>query len=165
MFGGWTVDQNLTATCDRADPNTGGGRFCDQTTFGMPYRSDFKVAGNHPLPRGFDAAATFISYAGSPLSVNWVIPANLFPGGRTQVETVPLIRPGTKYLKRWNQLDANLKKLFRLKRVQLSGELDVYNVLNSSVVLSEIQTFGSALGQPQSFLQGRLARLALQMKF
>jgi hypothetical protein len=165
VFGGWTADQNLTATCDRADPNTGGGRFCDQTALGMPYRSDFKVAGNYPLPGGFDAAATFISYAGAPLSVNWVVPANLFPGGRTQAETVPLIQPGTKYLKRWDQLDANLKKLFRLRRVQLSGELDFYNLLNSSVVLSQIQTFGPALGQPQSFLQGRLARLALQMKF
>lgn len=121
VFGGWTADQNLTATCDQADPNTGGGRFCDQTAFGIPYRSDFKVAGNYPLPGGWDAAAAFVSYAGAPLSVSWTVPANLFPGGRTQAETVPLIQPRTKFLNRWNQLDLNLKKLFRLDRVQLSA--------------------------------------------
>lgn len=166
VFGGVTTDQNLAATCDQFNPNNGGGRFCDQTTFGMPHQFDFKVAGNYPLPAGFEAAASLISYAGQPLAVNWSVPANLFPGGRTEASvTVPLIQPGTKYLERWNQLDMNVKKNIRAGDKQYSLNFAVFNVLNSSVVLSEIQTFGASLGRPQRFLLARLVRLSAQVKW
>jgi hypothetical protein len=166
VFGGWTTDQNLTNTCQRSNPNLGGGRFCDQTAFGMPHRSDFKLAGNYPIPfGGLDVAASFISYAGAPLSVNWAVPANLFPGGRTEAVTVPLIQPGTKFLDRWNQLDANVKKILRIGNKEYTGQVAVFNMLNSSVVLAENQNFGNQLGQPQRFLQGRIMRLSMQVKW
>jgi hypothetical protein len=47
----------------------------------------------------------------------------------------------------------------------MTGILNVYNTLNSNVVLTENQTFGAALGQPLTILQGRIFRAALQMKF
>jgi len=43
--------------------------------------------------------------------------------------------------------------------------VDIYNLLNSSVVLTEIQTFGTALGRPTSMLQGRFVKLGLLTKF
>jgi len=45
-----------------------------------------------------------------------------------------------------------------------AGGVDANNVLNN-VVLLENQNFGSSLGQPQRFLQGRLARLTAQITF
>ena len=105
------------------------------------------------------------SYAGLPLAENWAVPANLFPGGRTQSVTVNLVPPGSKYLDRWTQLDLSFRKVFKVGRYRLDGALDMFNALNSNVVLSQNQNFGSTLDQPQAVLQGRLLRLSSQIKF
>jgi hypothetical protein len=76
-----------------------------------------------------------------------------------------LVAPGTKYLKRWNQVDVNLKKSFRAGRLELRPSIDIYNLLNSSVVLTELQVFGPTLGQPTSLLQGRFMKLGILAKF
>ena len=99
------------------------------------------------------------------LSFGWVVPAALFPGGRTQSVTVPLNAPGTKYLPRWNQLDISVKRVIHTRRVDIQPVISVFNVLNSSVVLNEIQTFGSALEQPLNTLQGRFMKLEALIKF
>jgi hypothetical protein len=43
--------------------------------------------------RGVQPGAMLQSDAGLPLMVNWAVPANLFPGGRTQSVTVNLVPP------------------------------------------------------------------------
>ena len=163
MFGGWSADKVITVACAGNDPNT--FRFCDQSQYDVPFQSDFKFAGSYPLPFGAQIGATLASYAGNPLAVNWSVPANVFPGGRTQSVTVNLVPPGTKYLNRWNQLDLTFRKIFRVGRTRIDGALDMFNALNSNVVLSENQNLGSSLGQPQAVLQGRLLRVSSQIKF
>jgi hypothetical protein len=49
--------------------------------------------------------------------------------------------------------------------MRIDGALDMFNALNSNVVLSENQNYGTSLGQPQAVLQGRLLRLSAQIKF
>ncbi len=178
LFGGWSSDRIRNISCDTNDPNK--LRYCDQTQLEIPFRQDFKMAGHYPLPWGLAASATLMSFAGNAnqtdvwpfvlqtqsLAVNWPVPATLFPGGQTVAGlTVPLVPPGTKFLSRWQQLDVEGRRTFRVGRYQVTGQLDVYNALNSNVVLTENQTFGSALGQPLTILQGRIFRAALQMKF
>jgi hypothetical protein len=163
MFGGWSADRLITVACAGYDPNT--FRSCDQSQYDIPFRHDFKFAGSYPLPLDFQIGATLQSYAGLPLAVNWAVPANLFPGGRTQSVTVNLVPPGSKYLERWNQLDFSVRRVFRLGKVRVDGALDIFNALNTNVVLSENQNFGSTLGQPQAILQGRLLRISNQIKF
>ena len=100
------------------------------------------------------------------LAVNWPVPAALFPGGQTVAGlTIPVVAPGTKFLNRWQQLDVEARRTFKVGHYQVIGQVDVYNSLNSNVVLTENQTFGPALGQPLTILQGRIVRAALQMKF
>jgi hypothetical protein len=173
MFGGWSADRNVIVACTGLpavptgsstwDPNT--FRYCDQSQYHIPFRHDFKFAGSYPLLYGVQLGATLQSYAGQPLAVNWNVPANLFPGGRTQSVTVPLIPPGSQYLDRWTQLDVSFRKVFKVGRYRVDGALDVFNSLNSNVVLQQNQNFGSTLGQPQAVLQGRLLRLSSQIKF
>jgi Carboxypeptidase regulatory-like domain len=163
MIGGWSADRLVTVSCGGYDPNT--FRYCDQSELGIPFRHDFKFAGSHPLPLDVQVGAALQSYAGLPLAVNWAVPTNLFPGGRTQAVTVNLEPPGNKYLHRWNQLDLSVRRLFTFGKVRLDGALEIFNALNSNVVLSENQNFGSALGQPQAVLQGRLLRVSSQIKF
>src|SRR5712691_1023391 len=163
MFGGWSADRLITVACASFDPHT--FRYCDQSEFGLPFRHDFKFAGSYPLVWGVQVGAMLQSYAGLPLAVNWAVPANLFPGGRTQSVTVNLVPPGSKYLDRWTQLDLSFRKVFKVGRYRLDGALDMFNALNSNVVLSQNQNFGPTLDQPQAVLQGRLLRLSSQIKF
>jgi hypothetical protein len=163
MIGGWSADRLVTVSCAGYDPNT--FRYCDQSKLGIPFRHDFKFAGGYPLPFDFLIGATLQSYAGGPLAVNWAVPTNLFPGGRTQAVTVNLIPPGSKYLDRWNELDLSVRRQFTVRKLKFDAALEIFNSLNSNVVLSENQNFGSALGQPQAILQGRLLRISNQIKF
>ena len=78
---------------------------------------------------------------------------------------MPLNAPGTKLLDRQNQLDIRLKRLFKLRGLSLEAQADAYNALNTGVVLTPVQTFGSALDRPASILQGRLFRFGLQARF
>lgn len=91
--------------------------------------------------------------------------SNLLPGGRTQSVTVNLVPPGSKYLERWNERDLSFRKVFKIGKYRVDGAMDVFNALNTNVVLSENQNFGSSLGQPLAVLQGRLLRVSSQIKF
>jgi hypothetical protein len=172
LLGGWSVERTIAITCDNDDPNR--LRFCDQTgrtyqelgtTEAIPFRHEFKLAASYPLPWGVQSSMSLLSYPGQGLGVSWPVPISVFPGGRTQAVNVALIPPGTKFLERWNQLDIALKKSVRARGLELRPQIEIFNVLNSGVVLSEIQTFGPSLGRPTSTLQARLVRVGAIVTF
>jgi hypothetical protein len=179
LYGGWTAERNVSVFCDQSfDPNgvamadlyqgstaSNGGRFCDQRNFGIPFRHELKLAGNYPLPYGMELAALLQSYPGLPRVITWTPAASLFPGGRTNSETIILSAPGTLYLPRYNQLDINFKKNFQIGRVKFSGQADIFNALNSAAILATNNAIGSSLGTVTTVLVGRLPRLALNMKW
>jgi hypothetical protein len=172
VLAGWFGERLLSVTCDVEDPNR--FRYCDQTGTlhqelgpvpGLPFRHEFKFGLVYPLPRRFEVGLSVLSYPGEVLDVVWAVPPNVFPGGRTEPVTVSLVPPGTRYLERWNQVDINFKRSIRVGHVEMRPSVDIYNLLNSSVVLTELQTFGAALGRPTSMLQGRFVKLGALLKF
>ena len=183
VTGGWAMERVRTVSCDTPNPNQ--FRFCDQTgglyqelgaVPSIPYRHEFKFTASQPLPWEFLVGASVLSYPGAiavpnpatwgpSLNTMWSVPAALFPGGRTEVVTVPLIPPGTQFLDRWNQLDLSFRRTFRAGRYQMQPALEIYNVFNSSVVLNQNQNFGPALGRPATTLQGRLFKLSGLLRF
>jgi hypothetical protein len=163
-FGGTTLERTIEVTCNTDNPNL--FRYCDQRLLDIPLRPEFKLAGYYPLPGGFQANMSLISWPGNRLAVNWAAPASVFPGGsRTEAVTVNLAAPGSRHLDRVNQVDVGVKKSFRLRGLRMSANATVFNVLNSSVVLSENESFGARLGEPTSTIQGRLLRLATQIEW
>ena len=179
IIASWTTEKNVSVFCATDDnpngptvidlytgaPAANGGRFCDQRQFDIPWSHEFKLAGSYPLPLGVEVGAVLQSYAGSPRVITWQPPATVFPGGRTNTETVVLTRPGSLYYPRYNQLDLNFKKNFRAASKTFSGQVDLFNALNGSAIFSRNSSIGNSLGQVQSILQGRIVRLALQMRF
>jgi hypothetical protein len=80
---------------------------------------------------------------------------------------IPLTAPGSEYAERVNQLDLSLGKWFQIGRMRLQGQLDVFNALNRGDVLSvRSMNFGTpSYLQPSSVLQGRIIRIATQMRW
>jgi hypothetical protein len=181
ILGGWSADRTVSRTCDTNNPNL--FRFCDQggelyqelgTVPTMPFRNEYKLALNYPLPGKLQFGLSYVSLPGGTassigyndyLAVNWAVPPALFPGGRTEVVNVNLIAPGTDYLKQWNQVDINLKRQFKVGRFEMLPSIDVFNLTNASTVLTQFQTFGTALGTPTSVLQGRFVKLSVLTRF
>jgi hypothetical protein len=109
--------------------------------------------------------AALQSYTGLARVITWSPAATVFPGGRTNAETIVLNKPGSLYYPRYNQLDLNIKKNFRHGRKSYSGQIDFFNALNGNAVFGRTNDIGNSLGQVTSVLQGRVIRLAFQMRF
>jgi hypothetical protein len=184
IYGGASIGRQLTANCDIDDPNS--LRFCDQRELDMPYLTQFKMSASYPLPLGVQISGNWQGYPGQPggtarqdatydpaisrvidpsLNVNYVVDRTVVPSLVQTSVTVPLIKPGTKYLPRWNQIDVRLAKKFRLRNVSFQGQLDIFNILNASSVLNVTETFGSSLDRPTAILQGRLFAIGAQLNF
>ena len=180
LFGSWTAEHNMSVFCDNNDDPNGvstndlysgatvsaGGRFCDQRQFHIPLRHEFKLAGNYPVPKaGVDIGFVVNSFPGADRVITYQPAAGLFPGGRTNAETIVLSQPGTLFQPRWNQLDVNFKKNFRSGRKLFTFEVELFNALNNNVVFSTNNAIGASLGSVTQILPGRMPRLAFQMKF
>jgi hypothetical protein len=184
---GWAMERVRRVSCDTPNPNE--LRFCDHTgelyqelgqVEAIPYRHEFKFFLAQELPYGFNVGASFISFAGTNLligaggaanvvgssgSIAYAVPPALFPGGRTEVVTVPLESPGVVYNDRWNQLDLSLRRSFRTARFEFAPALEVFNVTNNATVLNRNNTFGPTLLAPLSVLQGRFIKLSALVRF
>jgi len=184
IFGGTSVGRQLTANCDIDDPNS--LRYCDQRDLDMPYLTQFKISGSYPLPYGVQISGNWQGYPGQPggtarqdatydpaisrvidtsLNVNYVVDRTVVPSLVQSSVTVPLIKPGTKYLDRWNQIDVRLAKKFQFRNLNFQGQLDIFNVLNASSILTTNETYGTSLDRPTSILQGRLLAVGAQLNF
>ena len=84
-------------------------------------------------------------------------------GGTANV-TVNAVAPGTMYGERLNQLDLRFAKLFRLAATRATFNVDVYNALNASTVLTESSAYAT-WRRPQSIVQGRFAKVSVQYDF
>jgi hypothetical protein len=186
VFANWNIERNLSVFCTyNGDPNgpmvpdlyntnvgaigissvSNGGPFCDQRKYSVPFLQQFKILGNFPIWRGIETALVWQSNPGRERPITWTVPANLFPGGRTNSETVLLNPPGSLYEPRWNEFDINLRKNFKFGRHILTGEFDLYNAFNTAAILATLDSVGASLGTVTQTLNGRTPRIALQYKF
>jgi hypothetical protein len=85
---------------------------------------------------------------------------------------VPLVAPGTEYADRVNQLDVSVSKSVKVGITRIQPQIDFFNVLNRSSVLSvrslnfpTSNTPSPSYLQPSSVLQGRILRVVMQVKW
>ncbi len=138
-----------------------------------PFQPDWKGLASYPLPWwGITTSATLQNRPGPQITASYVInAANQLANstlGRTPTggsSTVALIAPGALYGDRFTQLDVRVGKNFKIGRTRISGSADLYNLFNSSAVLSQNNTFGTAWRTPTQILQGRLLKLGAQVDF
>jgi hypothetical protein len=195
IIAGFFTEHTVARTCDRNNPNQlrfcdqFGELFQELgATSPPPYRNEFKLSVSQPLPWSLIGSVSFLSYAnaapptaassftagsvvgtGAPidyLGADYALPAVL-PGGvsRTIPVTVALVAPGTLYFDRWNQLDISVKRQIKFGRYSVTPSFELYNALNSSVVVNALQIYGATYLRPTSTLPGRLMRLGGQFRF
>jgi hypothetical protein len=85
-------------------------------------------------------------------------------GGATNV-TVNLVAPGQMYGERVNQLDFRFSKVIRFNQSRTSLNFDVFNMLNSSAVLTQNNSYTGPWQTPLSILQARFIKLGVQFDF
>jgi hypothetical protein len=180
LGGGVNVGHTVSVNCDVEDPNT--LRFCDQTQFPIPWSTTIKVSGSYPLPYGLRVSGVLQSADGfgptAPASTppanpdnhdkltNFIVNRTIVPSlTQTQVNVL-LDAPGQNYMPRVTQLDFSVAKTVRTGRgIVLTPQVDVFNAFNSNAVLTEVTTFGGALGNPVTILSPRLLRAQVRVQF
>ena len=118
-------------------------------------------------------AATFQSKPGAMLAANYAVPnAAVAPAlgrnlsGNAANVTVNLLAPGTMYGDRLNQFDFRVARSVKWGRSRTLIALDVYNLLNSSAVLTYNNTFvpGGPWLQPLTILTPRFLKITAEIE-
>ena len=135
-----------------------------------PYLPQFKLLGSYPLPWDLMVSAVFQSLPGANIGASYAVTnaaaapslgRNLAAGSAI----VQLITPYSMFEARLNQLDLRLAKKFQMRRTRFQANFDVYNVGNASTVLSSTSAVGPQWQTPTEILNGRLAKLGVQVNF
>ena len=118
---------------------------------------------------GITTSGTFQSRPGPQILANYTVTSaqvqNLGRPLSIGSATTQLIAPGTLYGDRYTQVDVRFGKMFTIQRTRLQGTVDLYNLFNSSAILSQNNTYGSAWRTPTNILQGRLVKIGAQFDF
>jgi hypothetical protein len=139
-----------------------------------PFRANtqVKINGSYPLPGNFVVAGTFQNLAGPAYEANYnattqeiraSLGRNLAGGVATAL--VPLVAPNTLFEDRIMRLDLRVSKIFNLRGSRLQVNLDAYNALNSSSILTVNSTFDARWRQPNTVIDPRLFQLSGQISF
>jgi hypothetical protein len=99
-------------------------------------------------------------------SINYIVNRTVVPA-LTQTEVrVLLDPPGSNYMQRVTQLDFAVAKTLRPRRnLALTPQVDIFNALNANPVLTQVNTFGTSLGNPTTILSPRLIRFQVRVEF
>ena len=192
LLGGVSTGRSVSDNCAVVQPNpqiafaVSGGTaslasdaFCHVV---LPWsaQTQIKLAANYPLPWwGVQVSTTVQSLPGIPVFANYVATnAEIAPslgrnlsscaaatGDCTATVNVAVIPPNTKFEDRFSQVDFRVAKTIRIGNMRVQGMFDLYNLFNTSAVLSESFAYGPAWLRPSGVLGGRLAKFGAQVDF
>ena len=132
-----------------------------------------KLNGSYPLPGDFVVSGVFQNIGGPAITANYTATAaEIRPSlgrdlsGRAANATVPLIGTNTMFEGRRSQLDLRIGKRFRVnQRMRVQANLDLYNALNGSAILTINNTYGPNWLQPLRILDARLLQISGSLEF
>ena len=150
----------------------------DNCNVDTPFLTQLKLLGSYTLPYDISIAATLQSLPGPQLVANGtytnaqVQPALGRPLSQGTSINVNLIKPGTGYGERLNQLDLRLAKQFKVGGTSLRGMFDLFNLTNGAAVTAVNTAYGATTGAaqgaaflPTQVLAPRLVRVGVQVNF
>jgi hypothetical protein len=137
--------------------------------------TQFRGLASYVFPKAdVQLSATIQSKPGAMLAANYAATnADVAPSlhrnlsGNAANATVNLIAPGTLYGDRINQLDVRVSKVVKYRLSRTVVGVEIYNLLNSSAVLSYNNTFvpGGTWLQPLTILTPRVFKITAEVMF
>jgi hypothetical protein len=186
--GGTSTGQNVADNCavranlPELSVGIGAGLVGSNVSPTSPYchvaygvLTQLRGLGSYTIPKiDLQVSGVFQSKPGALLSANYAVTNTVvaqtlgrLPSGNVTNVTVNLVAPGSMYGDRLNQLDFRVAKILRLGRTRTTVGVDLYNVMNSSAILTYNTVFvpGGPWKQPLTVLTGRFARIGAEFTF
>jgi hypothetical protein len=163
LFGGITTEHTATNNCtDLANSNPNNRRFCDQT---QPFQTLYKGSAGYMLPYDVQVSGSFqvrpgISI-GSTYTFNSAAAGIAITGGGNLSVTV--VDPTTQYYDVVKTVDMRVSKSIRFGSRRLQVFTEIFNLPNSSTILTVNETVGPLYFNPQAITQGRRAQFGGQI--
>jgi len=145
--------------------------FCHLET---PVLTQGKVFGSYTLPWDFQVSGVFQSLPGPMILANaaftsgQIAPSLGRPLAAAAAVTINIVKPGTLWGPRLNQVDLRLAKTIKAGRTRVQGTIDFFNALNVNTVLGFNNTYGSTGATwmaPGQILAPRLVKAGVQVNF
>jgi hypothetical protein len=146
--------------------------YCDVAS---GFLTQFKGLSSYVIPTvDLQVAATVQSKPGAMLAANYAAPNSVVVpslgrnlSGNAANVTVNLVKPGTMYGNRINELDIRVAKVLKHGRSRTTIAVEMYNALNSSAVLSYNYVFipGGTWLQPLAVLTPRFVKVGAEINF
>ena len=178
--GGVSTGRTVTDECFVVDsPQQARDGFCKITP---PWSAETQVKFMviHALPWDLQASAIYQNIPGIPSAATYVAAnAEVVPtlgrdlgscGGRAPctgtTSAFDLFPQRTRFEERLQQVDLRFSRVFRFgARARVQGNLDIYNLTNSSNVLNMTTRFGPAWLNAIQIMGGRLMKISAQLDF
>jgi len=172
LAGGVAFGSTLTDNCGIAVDSPQDLRFC-RTSYGWSDDVQFKINGTYPLPWGMRASYVFQSVPGFPILANYVVTSALaapslgrnFSAGASGTSDVALVEPNTMFDDRTNMLDLRFSKRVRLRRTNITGNVDLSNVFNANTPQYLNTQYGPEWLNVTNALSARVVRFGVQIGF
>jgi len=175
---------NTLRFCDQSDigiPFQHEFKFSVVQPMKAGFQAGFTLADWPGGPSGARAFAPAGSARYTGLSTNWSLsrttryaadclgpctPGALVVPNQTEATlVVPLVEPGKEFTDRFIQLGLNVSKIVRFGEKRLTAGVQVFNLLNSSAVLQQNQTYGPSLGRPELTPEPRVIQASVRFDF
>jgi len=142
-------------------------------------QTQFKGFGSYTFPKAFLVSLVYQNVSGPQVTASYAAPNaiiapslghNLAACGTrvvcTNTATVPLITPQTMFEDRYARLDVRVSKRLQLsQRLRLTGNFNLYNILNASAIQMQNTTYGSQWLQPSLVEDGRMVQFSANLTF
>jgi hypothetical protein len=131
-----------------------------------------KLNGSYPLPGDVFVSAVYQNLQAPAYTADWAAPTATIArslgrnlSGNVRTATVPLINPQAEFEERTTRLDVRVAKTVRIGRMRVQGNMDLYNVLNSSSVLTVTNAYGPRWLIPTGVLEPRILQFSAEVTF
>jgi hypothetical protein len=169
LQGGISSGRTRTSACYVID-SPEALRFCDITP---PFLTSGSLVASYLMPFGIGLSGTYRDYPGVQITANYVVPNSAIQpslgrplsSGINGTATVNLVQPGTMYADRQRALDIRASWRHRFGPYRVMGNLDVFNIFNSTGIVGLNNTYGPNWQRPTLLQGARFIKLSAQFDF
>ena len=170
LFGGVSLGSITENTCNAPDAPV---QFCENTN-GLDGNTQVKFSGAYPLPGGFQISGSYQNLPGIPTAATrFYSNAEIAPflgrnlSGEAFGRTLTILEPNSLYEDRQNLVDLRLSYIYRVGKVRIQPQFDIYNLTNdgsSAFTLANFE-FGAAWPFPLEISTPRIMKFGVQIDY